>query len=231
MIKFRPLRADEVECRISTCGEKGLSLLLYKDARVDMKLLDETVGPLNWKRSHQLIGNNLYCTIEIWDSEKQQWVSKQDVGVESYTEKEKGQASDSFKRAGFNVGIGRELYTAPFIWIFPNDCKLVKSKEGKFSCYDRFKVETMEITDGIVTALTIRNTSKDINRIVYTYKASPEKITISAEMYTVLTNLCKQKKVSVKATLADYGVENPSELLVTDWKRIVEDLKGMPDAQ
>lgn len=95
MIQFRPLRADEIDCRIATISDKGLSLLLYKDARVDMRLLDEVVGPLNWKRSHQMIGDNLYCTLEVWDEEKKQWISKQDVGTESFTEKEKGQASDS----------------------------------------------------------------------------------------------------------------------------------------
>jgi hypothetical protein len=64
-----------------------------------------------------LIGNNLYCTVSIFDEEKKQWVDKQDVGTESYTEKEKGQASDSFKRACFNFGIGRELYTAPKVFV------------------------------------------------------------------------------------------------------------------
>lgn len=94
-LEFRKLTADEIDARVSTVSEKGCSLLLYKDARVDQRLLDEVVGPCNWKRSHQLIGDRLYCTVEIWDEDKQQWISKQDVGTESYTEKEKGQASDS----------------------------------------------------------------------------------------------------------------------------------------
>lgn len=114
---IRKLRPNEIECRVQTIRENGCSLLLYKDARADMKILDETYGVTGWQRTHELIGGNLYCTVSIWDPEKEQWISKQDVGVESYTEKEKGQASDSFKRACFNLGIGRELYTAPFIWI------------------------------------------------------------------------------------------------------------------
>lgn len=69
--------------------ENGLSLLLYKDARVDQKILDECFSPCGWKRTHQEIGGNLYCTVEVWDAEKQQWIAKQDVGTESYTEKEK----------------------------------------------------------------------------------------------------------------------------------------------
>ena len=114
---MRLLTAGEIDCRIGNTTEKGASILLYKDARVDMRILDETYGPMNWQRRHEVVNGNLFCTIEVWDSEKGCWVSKQDVGTESFTEKEKGEASDSFKRAGFNWGIGRELYTAPFIWI------------------------------------------------------------------------------------------------------------------
>ena len=118
---IRKLYASEIECRVAQCGKKGdgawCSILLYKDARVDMRILDEVYGPMNWQRKHELIGDRLYCTISIYDSEKKEWIEKQDVGTESFTEKEKGQASDSFKRAGFNVGIGRELYTAPKIFI------------------------------------------------------------------------------------------------------------------
>lgn len=117
--KPRLLKAEEIECRVGTINSKGCSLLLFKDARVDMKILDETYGIGFWKRTHEVINDNLYCNIEIWNDKINQWVQKQDVGTESFAEKEKGEASDSFKRAGFNVGIGRELYTSPFIWIMP----------------------------------------------------------------------------------------------------------------
>lgn len=100
--EIRLLRAEEIECRVATVSEKGLSLLLYKDARVDQKILDEAYTPFGWKRTHQSIDGNLYCTVEIYDAEKDEWIAKQDVGVTSYSEKEKGQASDSFKRACFN---------------------------------------------------------------------------------------------------------------------------------
>lgn len=116
-LNFRTLHADEIECRVGTVTDKGCSLLLYKNARVDMALMDEVVGPLNWTRTHELINGNLFCTVSVRDENSGIWVSKQDVGVESYTEKEKGQASDAFKRACVNWGIGRELYTSPFIWI------------------------------------------------------------------------------------------------------------------
>ena len=157
-MKFRPLTASEIDCRVSTINEKGLTLLLYKDARVDMNILDETFGVTGWQRKHEIIGGNLYCTVSIWDAEKQQWISKQDVGVESYTEKEKGQASDSFKRACFNIGIGRELYTAPFIWIGADKFKLTQ-KNNKYTTYDKFVVSSIEIQDraGIWTNSVITN--------------------------------------------------------------------------
>lgn len=115
-LNFRLLKADEIECRIGTTSTNGVSLLLYKNARVDMALLDEVVGAENWKRSHQVINDNLFCSVYIRTSNGE-WVEKQDVGTESFTEKEKGQASDAFKRACVNWGIGRELYTAPFVWV------------------------------------------------------------------------------------------------------------------
>ena len=124
-LEFRLLRANEIDCRISQVKQNGLSLLLYKDARVDQNILDETVGPMNWQRSHSR--ENANCTVSIWDEEKKMWVSKEDTGKESNTEAEKGLASDSFKRACFNWGIGRELYTAPFIWIDKRDCKIIES--------------------------------------------------------------------------------------------------------
>ncbi|MCX4320760.1 MAG: hypothetical protein OSJ44_13740 [Lachnospiraceae bacterium] len=141
---IRLLKADEIECRVSTVNEKGVSLLLYKDARVDQKILDETFGIFGWKRSHQCIDGNLYCTVEVFDKEKGEWVSKQDVGTVGHTEKEKSQASDSFKRACFNWGIGRELYTAPFIWV-PAGKAAIQWKEGQdgkkhYYCSDRFSV-------------------------------------------------------------------------------------------
>ena len=111
------LTEQDIDCRVQSVskaktGRVGAVLLLYKDARVDMRILDQVFGPGNWQRTHEVINGNLFCNIDIWDDEKKTWVRKQDVGTESNTEKEKGQASDSFKRAGFNVGIGRELIQA-----------------------------------------------------------------------------------------------------------------------
>lgn len=177
MVEIRKLTANEIEARVSTLSEKGASLLLYKDARVDQKILDEVFGVYGWQRTHQLIGDRLYCTIEIWDDDKKQWVAKQDVGTESNTEKEKGQASDSFKRAGFNVGIGRELYTAPFIWV-PADKMTISKKTdytGKERLYTNDKFEVSEIgydDNGEINKLKIVN--EKTKAVVYEMgKAAP----------------------------------------------------------
>ena len=164
---IRLLKADEIECRVAVIKENGLSLLLYKDARVDQRILDETFGPFGWKRSHQSIEGNLYCTVEILDKETGEWVAKQDVGTMSYSEKEKGQASDSFKRACFNWGIGRELYTAPFIWI-PAGKVSIQSKENRYICNDRFSVSSIKYNDDReICALVIVN---DRGQTVYELK-------------------------------------------------------------
>lgn len=151
---FRPLRADEIECRVQQVKQDGLVLLLYKDARCDQNILDETVGPYNWQRHHSR--DNANCTVLIWDTEKCMWVGKEDTGTESNTEAQKGLASDSFKRACFNWGIGRELYSAPFIWIPSSACN-IRDNKGRPACYDRFRVSSIEYDNGNVSSLVIYN--------------------------------------------------------------------------
>lgn len=182
---IRLLRADEIECRVATVNEKGVSVLLYKDARVDQKILDEVFGAFAWKRTHQSIDGNLYCTVEIFDKENQIWVAKQDVGTTGYTEKEKSQASDSFKRACFNWGIGRELYSAPFIWVSATKTEIRKNGD-RYLCSDRFSVAHIEYNEEReIAGLAIRNDSKGI--IVYELlpqnkkaKQQPEKMRTAA---------------------------------------------------
>ncbi len=165
-LKFRTLNTSEIDVRISTVKADGISLLLYKDARCDMNILDETVGAENWTRSHEVINGNLFCNvgIKIEKGDKREfgeWVFKQDVGTESYAEKEKGQASDSFKRACFNWGIGRELYTAPFIWIPSDKCNIEATEyKGKktYKCNDGFYVSQIFYDDNKrIIALAINN--------------------------------------------------------------------------
>lgn len=158
MCMFRDLTAEEIECRVARVTGYGVSLLLYKDARCDQNILDETVGAMNWQRTHTR--DNANCIVSLWDEKKQQWISKEDTGTESNTEKEKGLASDSFKRACFNWGIGRELYTAPDIKIPPTHCTISDSN-GKKACYDSFAVQKIVIVNKRIVALAIWNaTSK-----------------------------------------------------------------------
>ncbi|MBQ5655959.1 MAG: hypothetical protein IIV14_00810 [Bacteroidaceae bacterium] len=155
MCMFRDLRADEIECRVAQAKESGVSLLLYKDARCDQNILDETVGAMNWMRHH--CRDNANCIVSIWDKEKQMWIDKEDTGTESNTEKEKGLASDSFKRACFNWGIGRELYTAPFIWIKAESLTALRSDNGRYKCFDTFEVEKIVIENKRIVSIAIKN--------------------------------------------------------------------------
>ena len=153
--KFRKLQASDVDVRIGSVNKGGVTLLLYKDARVDQNILDETFGVFGWQRKHKMIGSNLYCTVSVKDPETGEWISKQDVGVESYMEKEKGQASDAFKRACFNLGIGRELYTAPEMFVRKEDLRHYKDDGEKPKCFDEFKVTDLVYDGDMIESVTI----------------------------------------------------------------------------
>lgn len=173
-MKFRLLRPDEIEVRVGTINEKGATLLLYKDARVDMNILDES-GEI-WKREHFSVNNNLFCRVSIYSKEISDWVEREDVGVESNTEATKGEASDSFKRACFNWGIGRELYTAPFTWIAADKYSSFKNpKTGKLATYDKFSVKTIGYDEErrVITSLEIVNDKT--NQTVFTYGLKVER--------------------------------------------------------
>ena len=162
---FRELRADEIECRISRIveterGPQGV-LLLYKDARTDAKVLDETVGCENWQNKYYEVKGNLFCSVGLRINNE--WIWKDDCGTESNTEKQKGEASDAFKRACFRFGLGRELYTAPQIWVDGGDCKTLKQdKYGNWKCYDRFKVRVITYDGGSIKDLAIENAKTNV---------------------------------------------------------------------
>lgn len=213
---FRTLRADEIELRVNTCNEKGFSVLLYKDARCDMNILDETVGAMNWKRSH--LRDNANCIVSIWDKEKKEWVSKEDTGTESYTEKEKGLASDSFKRACVNWGIGRELYTSPFIWIKGH----TEQKNGKYvpkDYYDRdLRITRIEYDKSrCISCLVIKDAS---NKAVISYgteypkeeKTSTKEEQTRPELMDKIEALMDAKGVPKEEVLKMGGVSHLAEL-------------------
>lgn len=165
-MEFRKLKAEEIDCRVAQIDKNWCTLLLYKDARVDMNILDETVGSMNWQKRY--LRNNANCVVGIWDDKKEQWIEKEDTGTESFSEAEKGLASDSFKRACFNWGIGRELYTAPSIFIFPRkDMGSVRKpedesneffeKNGKYTTKTKFYVDYIDYDGNNISDLVIRD--------------------------------------------------------------------------
>ena len=238
MKKFRTLRADEIDCRIATATEKEISLLLYKDARCDMNILDESVGAENWQRHHSR--DNANCTVAIWDDSKNQWIEKEDTGTESNTEKEKGLASDSFKRACFNWGIGRELYTAPFIWIPAGKCKIEKAEgagRAKYTCRDRFSVSQIGYdAENNINALVI----KCKNKVVFTLgQPEPEEtadtmqpqrpiLVETAHINTLYVELSRTG-VGLKQILRNYDIKDVHEMNIDQFRDAMDVLKGKPD--
>ena len=237
--RIRLLRAEEIECRVAKVNQKGVSLLLYKDARVDCKILDEVFGPMNWQRTHQSIDGNLYCTVSIWDPEKSQWISKQDVGTRSYTEQEKGQASDSFKRAAVVVGIGRELYTAPFIWI-PAERVCIEQREGgpggdRYVVKDTFRLRSISYNENReIAALEIVN-GKDVPVFQWTEESGTTK---TASLYCPALNerelwLLEQELartgVELGTVLNRYGLQDAERMTPEIYRKIMSGLKRSKD--
>lgn len=241
-LNFRPLRADEIDVRVGTVSKAGVTLLLYKDARCDQNVLDETVGPFNWQRHHSR--DNANCVVAIWDEEKNQWIEKEDTGTESNTEKEKGLASDSFKRACFNWGIGRELYTAPFIFVkceTEQDGRQYKlTPEGKKKL-SGMKVDEIEYTDGRITRLAISN--RDGN--VYNYgKRKPEKQAApdveipdyqepmehpNAEQVYQMIRLAIRAGMTAKKLEVAYQVDSLGELTMAQYEQAMKRLRQLTE--
>ena len=224
-MEFRKLRADEIDCRVAQVKDTGVTLLLYKDARCDMNILDETVGSMNRTRSH--CRDNANCIVSIWDKDKKQWISKEDTGTESNTEKEKGLASDSFKRACFNWGIGRELYTAPFVFIGADKCNIV-TNGNKRACYDRFKVSEIGYDDsGKIDRLVIADKK---GRTVYQYgekkKEKNQKTDngvprVTRSHINTLRSVFAKKNIDEKKILDIYGVSKIEELNINQFTGIM----------
>lgn len=217
--KIRLLRAEEIECRIAAINEQGISILLYKDARVDQRILDETFGPFGWKRSHQCINGSLYCTVEIYDKETGLWISKQDVGSAGFSEKEKSQASDSFKRACFNWGIGRELYSAPFIWVPSSNVNIQKRGE-KYFCSNRFSVSSIGYNaDREISSLTLIN-----EKGTAVYKLKAKKSGISTEQMDSLKAELNRTGVEMEAVKDRYHIERPEQMSEELYAKVMQAL-------
>ena len=203
MNQIRLLRPDEINCRVQKITDSaGAIILLYKDARVDMNILDETFGMMNWKRGHTDIDGSLFCHIDVWDDDKREWVSKEDVGVESFTEATKGEASDAFKRAGFNWGIGRELYTGPFIFVQLEVDEYQKGNNGKNQTTFKFGLSVKEIT---------YNENREIKTLVLIDKQGRERFTFGKGKQKPIPEI-KETPAAVKEPVKITMTIQPEEL-------------------
>ena len=223
---FRTLKANEIDCRIAQIDKTWLTLLLYKDARVDMNILDETVGCMNWKKSY--LRDNANCVVSIWNDEIKEWVSKEDTGTESFSEAEKGLASDSFKRACFNWGIGRELYTAPSILITPRkDIKYkIKVNEKDYEEVDEFflnkkgKYETK--TRFWVEYIIIRDHKNNIRFSILTEDKEKEFGKLDIQIQKAINgNDTLKNKIYQKYKIKDYA-----ELLIKQKEEIIREIEN-----
>ena len=218
MSEKRLLKPKEINCRVQQISERGLSLLLYVTSRAGQNILDEMYGPLCWKREHVEIDGNLYCTISVWNNDIKQWMSKQDVGKESYTEKEKGQASDSFKRACVNWGIGRELYSAPYIWINEKQAS-IKERNGKYSCNDKFSVKSITYNSmGEIDSLEIIN-----QKLETVYKKWPAK-KIDTVKIKLINDELQRSGVPMKKILDMCSINVLTDMLEDDFPSVYNKL-------
>lgn len=213
------LQANEISCRVQQINEKGLTLLLYVTSRDGQKRLDEKYGPLGWQDRYEVIDGDLYCIISAWDIEKQTWVSKEDVGTASYTAKEKGRASDAFKRACVKHGIGRELYTAPLIWI-PANLANIKVQGDKATTKDKFFVNLITYTsDHKIDELEIVNQDMDI--VFKKYSTAK----IDDIKYKVLLEKLEEANVKMDAIVELFHVNTLQELDVNQWSKCMRKLE------
>ena len=215
----RLLEANEISCRVqSVTKNNGAIILLYKDARVDMNILDDTFGAMNWQREHLEVGGNLHCIIRVWDDDKKQWVAKQDVGTESFTEATKGEASDSFKRAGFNWGIGRELYTGPFIFVQLKDDEWEVNDRGKKSTTFRFGLSVKEIG---------YNDNREINRLVLIDKQGVTRYTLGQKTAEPVIEKEQPKQPAIVTRVDVVQRNNELKALLSDYNKTIDDYKAV----
>lgn len=199
-LKFPKLVADQIECRVGQTSEKGFSLLLYKTARVDADILDQVVGQFNWQKRYYEVRGLVICSIGIYFADRKEWVWKDDTGSAGSIEEEKSICSDAQKRSAFCWGIGRELYSSPFIWV---------SKDTGFTQRDRFDVKEIAYDqNGKISKLLIVETKT--GGVAYSYGCK-EKVAQTSQKAPKIANggiTAEQKK-----QIADYLATLPQERL------------------
>jgi len=220
---FRFLKANEIDCFPKMVKKDGCLILLYKDARCDMNILDETVGNFKWKREHSR--DNANCTVSIYSDDLQQWVGKEDTGTQSNQDKEKGLASDSFKRACFNWGIGRELYTTPFIWIplttnetYCTNPKETQDWQKKYATDKKLKFEVSHIltVNGEIKELKITDQNGKVRFELGKYIAPPKEVNAPPKKEIVKTHHCVDcKTIITKTNLAGHNKDTDEYICKT----------------
>ena len=229
MKDIRLLKAEEIDVRVGAIYDKGITLLLYKDARVDMNILDETYGPMNWKRKHVMYGDAMFCEVLIKDETTNKWVSKMDLGSPSFSEPLKGASSDAFKRACTNWGIGRELYTAPFIWIPIDKVEIKEGDKGKKTVKDSFIVQTIQYDEKkrCITGLVISNQK---SQVVFQYMdLKQDRNKINKEQSAALLEELRRTGISLSAVLKKHNLNKLSDMSPELWATAMEAMKNTAD--
>ncbi|HLV51089.1 MAG TPA: Rad52/Rad22 family DNA repair protein [Flavobacterium sp.] len=223
----KPLDIKDVDFRIQSINKGGYATILaYKDARVDMNRLDAVCGT-NWQDKYELIDNQLFCSIGIKIGDD--WVWRQDVGEESFTEKTKGRASDAFKRAGFRWGIGRELYDYPLIQI-----KLIENTSNPK--YGEYYIEGDKVKQGYGLKLREWNWEAEFGKDGLELKAFDEKGTLRFDFpngkQTTQTSYPETQKPQPKAKsetpkeLPWLNVMDKNKNLTKDWLNVVKKINN-----
>jgi hypothetical protein len=236
----RPLTIEDIDFRVQSINAKGYATILaYKSARVDMQRLDQAVGPLNWQRKHELIDGKLFCHVGIYNEENGEWVWKSDVGTESMTEATKGESSDSFKRACFNWGIGRELYDYPIISIplvLDTEYELVSGKgRQKWGLKLRDWKWHSQFTDGKVNYLACKDTNGKLRFQWGEYIKEETQPKVQQNAQSVIDPDANPQGVLKKKTDAEIELEAVTQEYITvvgkkpTAKMTVEDMKKAID--
>ena len=236
MKDIRLLRPDDIEVRIQSVNKGGARLLLYKNARVDMSILDETFGPMNWQRKH--CRDNQNCIVSVWDETKGQWIEKEDTGTESNMEAQKGLASDSFKRACFNWGIGRELYTAPDMFIYQADLKTFQkgSRENQYLCFDKFHVTDIQYDGKTIVQVSVMNDNNgkvsifgQTPKVTHATQAQrpPEEPPVSQANIEALKKAAERKGLDISMVLAMAGVHTLEGITPAEYNDAVAVLRSL----
>ena len=170
--KFRDLRPEEIEVRVGNIikdkngNPKAFQLLLYKTSRTDMAILDETFGTFGWRNHFYQVKNTMVCSIEVYDEKTGQWINKDNGGDDDFTvEQVKAELSDSLKRAGSTLGIGRKLYTASKIYMVVDI-----TEDNTTKSY--YQVKEIEYDETSITKLVVINKKTKEEVITYGTKKS-----------------------------------------------------------